>query len=113
MAAVLAAVWATAVAACGASDTTRQIIALSAAQTSGTQTCSKAGAPTGFDGAILAKTAVVTLRRAGVSPHPWDTVSPSLVVTFCYPTDAIQQRGVYLDSSGRRSIAPASAQMTH
>lgn len=99
-----------AVAGCGPSEASRQIAALSAAQRIASQTCSKAGAPTEFDGAILAKTAALTLRRAGTSPHPWDTVSPSAVVTFCYPRDPVHQAGVYLDASGHRSVAPASSQ---
>ena len=101
------------VSACGSDSNTRQIAALDAAQRNATQTCSKAGAPTGFDGATLAKTVVVDLRWAGMSPHPWDAVSPVQVVTFCYPIDAIHQSGVYLDSSGNRSTAPSASQMKH
>ena len=98
------------VVACGPDQTSREMAALASAQRSASKTCADAGAPTGFDGATLARTAAATLRRAHMSPQPWDTAPPSEPVTFCYPIQATQDPGVYLDASGRHSAAPAGSQ---
>jgi hypothetical protein len=82
-----------------------QADAFSAANERAPLECSKADAGATFATATYAGYAADQLRKSGLDPQPWAAMSPLTIIYQCYgnpPTGV----GVYVDSSGQKSVAP-------
>jgi len=67
--------------------------------------CSKAHAGAIFATATYAFAAADQLRKAGLDPQPWAGMSPRTIVFQCYGNPPTGD-GVYVDSSGQKTMAP-------